>query len=260
MLTSAIRGFAKSCAVSLLGRETRPRKIFRGLASGYWICVSPVDHLGYLLGTTEPHLQRSIKEYVAVGDTVYDIGANIGYVSLSLAKSVGPSGRVIAFEPVPKNAAYFRESIKINRLANVQLLEFAAADQCGETVIRVADSLSTASLIWHREDPSATQFTIRTLQIDQLVDAGDLGYPRFVKIDVEGAEGSVLKGMERTVAAARPVLFIECSEAGRETTWTLLKDLGYNCQSAISRKQVDSLDEYRHSDFLWLPTRASRIA
>lgn len=254
MRIPTLRSVAKSCVVLLLGRETRPRKIVRGLASGYRICVSPVDHLGYLIGTSEPHLQGIIREYVAAGDTVYDIGANIGYVSLSLAKSVGPSGRVIAFEPVPKSVDYFRESVKINHLTNVQLMECAASDRCGEAVIRIAENLSTASLVWHRKNPSATQLTIRTVQIDQLVESGDLSCPRFVKIDVEGSEGSVLKGMERTVAAAKPVLFIECSEAGRETTWTLLRDLGYHCQSAITRKQIDSFEEYRHSDFLWLPT------
>ena len=254
MFPPAIRSLAKSCAVLLLGRETRPRKIVRGLASGYRICVSPTDHLGYLLGTTEPHLQRIIRQYVALGDTVYDIGANIGYVSLALAKSVGPSGQVIAFEPIPKNVQHFRESIEINGLTNVQLLEFAASDQRGEAVIRIAGNLSTASLVWHRNDPSATQLTISTVQIDQLVESGSLAYPRFVKIDVEGAEGSVLKGMQRTVAAAKPILFIECSEAGREATWTLLRDLGYQCQSAITRTPIDSFEAYRHSDFLWLPS------
>ncbi|SRR6266496_629625 len=254
MLPSTIRSFAKSCAVLLLGRETRPRKIIRGLASGYRICVSPADHLGYLLGTAEPHLQRIIRQYVAPGDTVYDIGANLGYVSLSLAKSVGPSGQVIAFEPVPKNVQYFRENIEINHLTNVQLLEFAASDECGEAVIRLADNLSTASLVWHRDNPSATQFTIRTVRIDQLVSSRTLAYPKFVKIDVEGAEGSVLKGMQQTIAAAKPSLFVECSEAGRETTWTLLRALGYRCQSALTRKRIDSFEEYRHSDFLWLPT------
>ena len=149
-----LRSLAKSCIVLALGRETRPRKIVRGLASGYWIYVSPVDHLGYLLGTTEPHLQRIIREHVSAGDTVYDIGANIGYVSLSLAKSVGPTGHVIAFEPVPKNADDFRESIKINQLTNVQLLQFAASDQGGEAVIRIAENLSTASLVWHRKNLS----------------------------------------------------------------------------------------------------------
>jgi len=257
MFPPALRSLAKSCAVLLLGRETRPRKIVRGLASGYRICVSPTDHLGYLLGTTEPHLQRIIREYVALRDTVYDIGANIGYVSLALAKSVGPSGQVIAFEPIPKNIQRFRENIAINGLTNVRLLEFAASDQRGEAVIRIAGNLSTASLVWHRHDPSAAQLTISTVRIDELVESGSLTYPKFVKIDVEGAEGSVLKGMQRTVAAAKPILFIECSEAGRETTWTLLRDLGYQCQSAITSEPIDSFEAYRHSDFLWLPSSAN---
>lgn len=202
----ALRNFAKSCLVSVWGHEVKPRKIFRGLASGYRICVSPAENLAYLLGTAEPHLQRIIKQYVATGDTVYDIGANVGYVSLSLAKQVGPQGRVIAFEPVPRNVESFRENLKVNRLDNIQLLAFAASDTCGEAVIRIADSLSTASLVWHRNDPSTTELTIKTVSIDSMVEAGDLGSPKFVKIDVEGAEGSVLQGMRRTVAAARPVL------------------------------------------------------
>jgi FkbM family methyltransferase len=260
MITSAIRAFAKSCIVLLLGRGTRPRKIVRGLAAGYRICVSPVDRLGYLLGTAEPHLQRIIKEHVAVGDTVYDIGANVGYVSLSLSKSVGPAGRVIAFEPVPQNVDDFRETIDVNQINNIQLLDFAASDQSGDAVIRIAENLSTASMVWHRKNPSATELTVRTVQIDQLVEAGDLSYPSFVKIDVEGAEGLVLKGMQRTLAAAMPVLFIESSEAGRETSWLLLRELGYQCQSAITRKPVDTFEKYSHSDFLWLPTQPSRIA
>ena len=170
-----------------------------------------------------------------------------------------PSGQVIAFEPIPRNAQCLRESIEVNRLTNVKLLEFAASDQCGDAVIRIAENLSTPSLVWHRDNPSATQLTIRTVQIDQLVESGTLAYPRFVKIDVEGAEGSVLKGMQRTVAVAKPILFIECSDSGRETTWTLLRELGYQCQSALTLKQVDSFDEYRHSDFLWLPPRAPQI-
>jgi Methyltransferase FkbM domain len=126
---SSIRSFAKSCIVLLLGSESRPRKIVRGLASGYRICVSPVERLGYLLGTDEPHLQNAIRDYVAAGDTVYDIGANVGYVSLSLAKRVGPSGRVIAFEPVPRNAEAFRQNIEINGITNVRLLKLAASDR-----------------------------------------------------------------------------------------------------------------------------------
>jgi len=254
---SALRSLAKSCIVLVLGRESKPRRILTGLASGYRIHVSPAEKLSYLLGTDELYLQKAIRQYVAPGDTVYDVGANVGYVSLSLAKRVGPRGRVVAFEPIPQNIAAFRNNIEINGINNVQLLEVAASDRDGEAVIRLAENPSTASLVWHRNDPSATALSIRTVSIDELVNAGELACPKFVKIDVEGAEGSVLQGMRRTIAAARPVLFVECSDAGRESAWHLLVDLKYRCQSAITGKAVNTFEQYRHSEFLWLPAQQS---
>jgi FkbM family methyltransferase len=253
---SAIRSFAKSCIVLLWGAESKPRTIVRGLASGYRISISPSEQLGYLLGTDEPHLQKAIRDYVAVGDTVYDIGANIGYVSLSFAKLVGPAGKIIAFEPVPRNIEAFRQNIEINGLTNVRLIEAAASTHAGDAVIRMAENPSTASLVWHRNDPSAIEFHIKTVSIDELVEAGEISYPKFVKIDVEGAEGSVVQGMRRTLAAARPILFVECSEAGREISWPLLRDLGYQCESAMTRKSINEFEQYRHSDFLWLPANS----
>ena len=250
---SALRNLARSSLVGLWGREPRPRMILRGLARGYRICVSPAEHLGYLVGTAEPHLQKAIRKHVAIGDTVYDVGANIGYVSLSLAKRVGVRGQVHAFEPVPHNAGLLRQNIALNHLHNVRVLNVAASNRRGEAVIRVAGSLSMASLVWHQEDPAASELVIPTVVIDELVQQGDLPYPTFVKIDVEGAEGLVLQGMRRTLAAVKPVLFVECSEAGRETSWQLLHELGYRCQSAITLNWVNAFCEYRHSDFLWHP-------
>jgi FkbM family methyltransferase len=251
---STIRMVAKSCIVFLLGHQSKPRLIVRGLASGYRICVSPAENLGYLLGTAEPHLQRVIKEYVSAGDTVYDIGANMGYVSLSLAKQVGRRGSVFAFEPVPQNVDLLRKNIEVNRLGNIRLLDVAASDKPGSAVIRIAGNPSMASMIWHKNDPSATRINVRTVAIDELVEAGDVGDPSFVKIDVEGAEGSVVQGMRRTIAASQPVLFMECSDAGRATTWGVLRELGYQCRSVMPDKRVESFEEYRHANFLWLPS------
>jgi FkbM family methyltransferase len=248
-----IRALAKSAFLRILGQECRPRLIVRGLPSGYRIKVSPAEHLSYLLGTAEPHLQRAIKLFVSRGDTVYDVGANLGYVAMSLAKQVGPTGTVIAFEPLPQNLELLRENIANNRLANIEVFDVAVSDQLGEAVIRVAGNLSTASLIWHKSDTSAVPIEVKTIAIDDLVADKNLALPTFVKIDVEGAEALVLRGMRRTVTKARPVLFVECSEAGREETWHLLSDLQYECRSAINRKRLQSFEEYRHSDFLWTP-------
>jgi FkbM family methyltransferase len=250
---SVIRGFAKWFVVLVLGREPSPHRILRGLASGYRICLSPAENLGYLLGTAEPHLQRIIRKYVSPGQIVYDIGANIGYVTLSLAKLVGPHGRVFAFEPVPKNIESLRRTLEANRLTTVKLLEAAASNTSGDAIIRMTENLSTPSLVWHRKNPASKELIIKTVVIDHLVEAGESPRPSFVKIDVEGAEGLVLRGMRNTILAANPVLFIECSEIGRQISCDLLRESGYRCQSAITCQWIDTFEDYRHSDFVWLP-------
>jgi len=224
-----------------------------GLAAGFHISVSPAENLGYLLGATEPHLQKAIRRYVSPGDTVYDVGANIGYVSLSLAKRVGVHGQVVSFEPLPQNLESLKNNIDINELANVRVMEVAASTGAGDAIMRVAENLATASLVWHRNVTTAREIIVKTVSIDELVEKGAFGLPRFVKIDVEGSEGEVLQGMRRTIATAKPVLFVECSDAGREVAWHLLSELGYRCQLASSGAPIDDLKDYRHSDFLWLP-------
>jgi FkbM family methyltransferase len=250
---SAIKALTKSCILAVWGKDPGPRRILRGIPAGYRLFVTPAENLSYLVGTAEPALQRAIRKYVSPGDTVYDIGAYIGYVSLSLAKRVGPSGQVFAFEPVPRNIEAVRRNIELNHLDNIKLLEFAASDQRGEATIRIADNSSMASMVWHQENASADKITIQTVEVDALIDDGQLGVPTFVKIDVEGAEGKVLTGMRRTVTKCKPVIFLECSDAGRETTWPLLCGFGYQCFVANSLQPVTSFEAYRHNDFLWLP-------
>jgi FkbM family methyltransferase len=237
----------------VLGRECAPRRIMAGLAAGYRMWVSPAENLSYITGTAEPHLQRAIRKYVKAGDTVYDVGANVGYVSLSLAKQVGRAGHVVAFEPVPQNLELLRKNVELNHLGQVSVRAEATSDRSGKDVIRVAGNLSTASMAWHRHDPAAVEIAIDTVTIDELTQTGQLPFPSFMKIDVEGAEGRTLAGMRETIAASRPVLFVECSDAGREASWGLLTELGYRCESAVTGEAVGSYEGYRHSDFLWIP-------
>ena len=244
------------CGTTSGAREIKPRRILYGLGSGYKIAVSPAENFSYLVGTAEPHLQKIIRKCVTEGDTVYDIGAHIGYVSLSLAKRVGPKGHVVAFEPLPGNIHALRENIAHNHLFKCSCIRGSCFREphVPSRIIRIAENPATASLIWHKNNPSARNITINTVAIDELIESGSLiGNPKFVKVDVEGAEGLVLRGMRRMIAAARPIVFLECSDAGRETTWQLFDQLNYRCESATTRKSVTEFGEYRHSDFLWLP-------
>jgi len=256
MISNVFRKLIKAFFVRVFGRGIQPHRVWRGLASGYKICVSPNEHLGYLFGTVETYLQTLIKDQVREGDVVYDIGANIGYVSLGMAKQVGPRGKVIAFEPVPENIARLLKNIQINGLRNVRVLEYAVSDSRSRSTIRIPENFSTASLVWHRADPTASEIVVETISIDELVESGRIETPTFVKIDVEGAEGQVLAGIRKMLAGAQPILFLECSDAGRQKTWDLLRQLGYECYSAITGKRIDEFGEYRHSDFTWLPPRS----
>lgn len=251
---SFVRSAAKTIITLFMGSSSRPRRILRGLPRGYKIIVSPKDNLACLLGTQEVHLQKIIRKYVSPGQTVYDIGANMGFVSLSLSRQVGASGMVVAFEPVPENVRLLRANVEANRILNVKIFDYAASDRCGEAVIKITNNLATASMVWHSHDSSAMSITAKTTTIDHLVRCGDLCEPKFVKIDVEGAEGLVLTGMRETIAAAQPIIFLECSDIGRQTSWKLLHQNGYRCFRATSLCEVTSFDNYRHADFLWLPT------
>ena len=188
------------------------------------------------------------------GQTVYDVGANMGFVSLSLSKQVGPTGTVFAFEPVPQNLALLHANVEANHISNIRIFDYAASNQCGEAVIKMTNNLSTASLVWHTNDPSASKFNVKTITIDQLVHREEIRKPQFVKIDVEGAEGLVLEGMRETIASSKPTIFLECSEIGRQATWSLLHQAGYRCLRATTLRPIESFGDYRHADFLWLPT------
>lgn len=247
------RPLVRKLIVSIVGAKPRPYRILSGLAIGSHIHVSPASHLSYIAGSADRYLQRAIKRYVSPGDNVYDLGANIGYVSMMLASQVGPAGRVFAFEPIVETFDMLRKNIVLNKINNVTLLNVAAAASSSLTVMRTIENLSMSSLVWHQNDARAVQVCIRTVAIDDLIESGELPPPKFVKIDVEGAEGLVLQGMVRTIACARPVIFLECSDIGRQTSWSLLCGLQYRCQSITTREWVDAFDEYRHSDFLWLP-------
>src|ERR1700722_172759 len=89
------------------------------------------SYLGFLTGHAEPEVQRALQDFVEPGQVVYDVGANIGFFTLLLARLVGPRGRVFAFEPMPENAAALRHIVALNGLDNVTVVEKAMSSESG---------------------------------------------------------------------------------------------------------------------------------
>ena len=129
---------------------------------------------------------------VKPGDTVVDIGANIGLYTVYLSKAVGENGRVLAFEPDPDNLLLLNENIRLNHCDNIIVFPLA-----------LGASASTQRLYLCDENKGYQSFADLAqsgksieIEVKKASDFIDNYYPTIVKIDVEGAEPLVWKGMK----------------------------------------------------------------
>ncbi len=157
------------------------------LIDGYW-----------KMWTTEA-MQRVVRP----GSTAVDVGANLGYFTLLLADLVGTSGQVHAFEPNPAILARLRRSVAVNGFAGRTLVhDTALSDAEGEACLVVPPGEPKNG---HLSAPCNHGIIVRRRRLDSY----DV-VPDFIKIDVEGAEEAVWRGMTRILAAPRPLtIFIE---------------------------------------------------
>lgn len=139
-----------------------------------------------------------LREQLEVGSTVMDIGANIGFVTLTMAKGVGPKGKVIAVEPVKKNYKVLRKNVAINNYEDrVETYEFAFSNRNGEGTF-FESKRSNLGRLEDRVKDTAGKATVPVITIDKFVeDHGIL--PTFYKMDIEGHEIQVLEGMMATL-------------------------------------------------------------
>jgi FkbM family methyltransferase len=156
----------------------------------------------FISGKYEPYKTEAILKNFSKGEIFYDIGAHFGYFSAIAASINEEEGRVFAFEPRPMNAGFFRRHMKANGFDRVTLFESAVGNTDQE--VHFDDSRGSAK---GRIDEKGN-LRVRQVCIDHMVDSGLLPLPTFVKIDVEGGEINVLKGLEKVIRNARPKMVI----------------------------------------------------
>lgn len=138
--------------------------------------------------TYEPEVWHHLMAHVEPGDTIVDVGAFIGLYTIALAKRVGPSGKVVAFEPDPANFSILKAHITLNGMSNrTELIQAAAGIEDGTVLFELGRMSESHISCVHT---NATQ-TIRCISLDTLFAGRRLD---LMKIDVEGYEEEVLKG------------------------------------------------------------------
>lgn len=163
------------------------------------------------------HLQRGVPceietthamlRILKPGDLAVDAGANIGFFSLLMAKIVGETGEVVAFEPAAVNLERLRANISLNEMTNIRVV--------AKALYRNTELLS----LYGGEDPGEISLTEIGPQFDSVAGTTfDLEFPlegkqpSFVKMDIEGSEENAIKGGNRMLAQARPPLICELNE------------------------------------------------
>lgn len=198
-----------------------------GSLAGARLLLDLQSEKDYWLGTYEMDLQQAIRDWVELGYVIYDLGANVGYVSLLLARAAGPEGRVFAFEPLPGNQQRLQANLALNPELTVELVSMAAGDTNGASSFVLHDSDDMGRLQAAGADMNGRQIEVQVTTLDAF--ARTHPAPNLVKVDIEGAELLALRGMEDLLRSARPTLFIELHgfEAGR-ACWQLLRGQGYH--------------------------------
>jgi FkbM family methyltransferase len=187
----------------------------RGEATGLRIATGG-SNPAYVFGVSEPHVQRTIVETLQSGMVFFDVGANVGFFTLIGARAVGPTGRVYAFEPNPAAREILEENIVANHLEDrIAVLPWALGDVPVKGML-LTRNLFTAHLAPHGD------LEVEVRRLDDL----DLPHPDLVKIDVEGSEESVIRGMRQLLAHEPPHLIVETHDDSKQVA-RILQEAGY---------------------------------
>jgi FkbM family methyltransferase len=165
----------------------------------------------FLLGTFEPAVQEILAGCLADGMVCYDVGANVGFLSILAARLVGKRGEVHCFEPLPGNAAQIQHNARLNEFARIFVHAVALAQTDSTASFRVSERPTFGALSSSPIDVDKQTGTIEipVRMLDSIVIEGQMPGPNLIKVDVEGSEIDFLAGAEHTIRRHQPVLVIE---------------------------------------------------
>ncbi|MES2278833.1 MAG: FkbM family methyltransferase [Bacteroidota bacterium] len=161
-------------------------------------------------GTYESEIGKLINTSLKPGYVALDIGANIGLQSIRMSKCCGDSGKVYAFEPLTYLQNKFTKNTQLNNCTNITLFPFALSDVPGESEIKINEhnwNQGTFSLTQTNTGNTLQQLVIKVA--DEIPEIEMLANLHLIKIDVEGFEYPVLRGLKTTLQKHKPRIIFE---------------------------------------------------
>jgi len=211
---------------------------------------------------------KFLRRLLQPGQKIIDIGANYGVYTLSMAKTVGPTGCVWAFEPASTTARLLAESIQANRFSQVVLEQSALSSAPGTAQLSLNDNSELNALV-HGAQPTSLSEAVPLTTLDACLEKFGWQDIEFMKIDAEGEEANILLGGKRFFAELSPLVEYEI-KAGTDLHLELVQNfaaLGYDSYRLVPGLDLlvpfdpeSPADGYLLNLFGCKPDRAAKLA
>jgi FkbM family methyltransferase len=198
----------------------------------------------YYSANYEPQTLSFIKRNCKEGDTVFDLGAHLGLITVVTAQCVGPGGKVISFEPTPFTNKILRRTVRINGMQKmVEVRNEAVSSVTGHATFHDTNNQASNANSLVRGPHTHHALEVATISLDDFAEQRNLR-PAVIKIDVEGSELDVLRGGSRLIRRVRPALWlalhpdaINASGATLQDIWDFLR--AHDMVACSSEKRVE---------------------
>src|ERR1700738_267133 len=203
----------------------------------------------------EPLTTELVKRFLKPGMNVVDIGGNLGYYALLEAQMVGDTGRVIAIEPVAANFAQLSKNVEANGYRNILLHDVAIGTSNGTVPMYLSKKSNWRSL--HPVPWKTREIMVRVSTLDALLALHKLPSVDLIRMDLEGYEVEVIRGMAETIKNYSPRLLVELHPhvVGAEAM------VGYLRQLKAFGYELDwVLDNERDRPIRWRLLQAGKIS
>jgi FkbM family methyltransferase len=206
----------------------------------------------YFFGVWEPAITAYLTQALGEGDTVIDVGANVGYDTLLASRLVGPAGHVHAIEASPRIFQLLNDNLALNGVANVTAHHAAAcaSEELVPVYLHDGDNLGGTTIVpaVAGRRAAALETLVRGRPLPAIVGEAAIRAARMIKIDVEGAEWPVVQGIAALLPSLPPQteLLIEVSAEGLHdhgvstlAFMTLFRRAGFSAYAIGNRYNVD---------------------